>query len=302
MTNTKFRKRALLSSVAMLLIALVAMGSATFAWYQANTSVGTSGKMNLKTTSSSGLLILSDTELEALIDADDSDDIDDITDIDLATNLTNGHDGWSHDAQLGKNSGSSGLQPLALNPANGAFFYAEAPDEETSHAAVGATISNSNVAQRYIEEKVYFMLEDGNTTSGDVMLSHVSFAPVSGYDIAKAARIAIYTSTGAFVCEYAGEERTGVQYFTATGAVVTAAGEGQNTFTKTVATAPGNIAANSQVKVSDVAKTATTSNCAIIRVYLDGGDGNTTTAKSKLYLLQELISSMQVKFELANAA
>ena len=30
MTNTKFRKRALLSSVAMLLVALVALGSATF--------------------------------------------------------------------------------------------------------------------------------------------------------------------------------------------------------------------------------------------------------------------------------
>ncbi|WP_316637889.1 hypothetical protein [uncultured Ruminococcus sp.] len=33
MTNTKFRKRALLSSVAMLLVALVALGSATFAWF-----------------------------------------------------------------------------------------------------------------------------------------------------------------------------------------------------------------------------------------------------------------------------
>lgn len=35
MTNTKFRKRALLSSVAMLLVALVALGSATFAWFEA---------------------------------------------------------------------------------------------------------------------------------------------------------------------------------------------------------------------------------------------------------------------------
>ena len=38
MTNTKFRKRALLSSVAMLLVALVALGSATFAWFNTQNS------------------------------------------------------------------------------------------------------------------------------------------------------------------------------------------------------------------------------------------------------------------------
>ena len=43
MTNTKFRKRALLSSVAMLLVALVALGSATFAWFTENPQVTASG-------------------------------------------------------------------------------------------------------------------------------------------------------------------------------------------------------------------------------------------------------------------
>lgn len=38
MTNTKFRKRALLSSVAMLLVAIVALGSATFAWFNTQNS------------------------------------------------------------------------------------------------------------------------------------------------------------------------------------------------------------------------------------------------------------------------
>ncbi len=36
MTNTKFRRRALVSSIAMLLVALVALGSATFAWFAEN--------------------------------------------------------------------------------------------------------------------------------------------------------------------------------------------------------------------------------------------------------------------------
>ena len=43
MTNTKFRKRALLSSVAMLLVALVALGSATFAWFTENPRVTATG-------------------------------------------------------------------------------------------------------------------------------------------------------------------------------------------------------------------------------------------------------------------
>ena len=38
MTNTKTRKRVLLSSVAMLLVALVALGSATFAWFNTKNS------------------------------------------------------------------------------------------------------------------------------------------------------------------------------------------------------------------------------------------------------------------------
>ena len=59
MTNTKFRKRALLSSVAMLLVALVALGSATFAWYAANTTVTASG-LTMKSAASVGLLINSE--------------------------------------------------------------------------------------------------------------------------------------------------------------------------------------------------------------------------------------------------
>ena len=43
MTNTKFRKRMLLSSVAMLLVALVALGSATFAWFSQNSKATASG-------------------------------------------------------------------------------------------------------------------------------------------------------------------------------------------------------------------------------------------------------------------
>ena len=56
MTNTKFRKRALLSSVAMLLVALVALGSATFAWFTQNTSA-TANNLYATTVKASSLKI-----------------------------------------------------------------------------------------------------------------------------------------------------------------------------------------------------------------------------------------------------
>lgn len=59
MTNTKFRRRALISSVAMLLVALVALGSATFAWFS-TTSTATARAMTAGTTKSSNLLLSED--------------------------------------------------------------------------------------------------------------------------------------------------------------------------------------------------------------------------------------------------
>ena len=56
MKNTKFRKRVLLSSVAMLIVAMLALGSATFAWFsvkQAADATGLSGG----TTKASSLVI-----------------------------------------------------------------------------------------------------------------------------------------------------------------------------------------------------------------------------------------------------
>ena len=53
MTNTKFRKRALLSSVAMLLVAIVALGSATFAWFSVRPDAQASGLVAATTKASS---------------------------------------------------------------------------------------------------------------------------------------------------------------------------------------------------------------------------------------------------------
>lgn len=55
-TQKSFKKRALLSSIAMLLVATVAVGSATFAWFTSNPNATAQG-LTLKATASKGLVI-----------------------------------------------------------------------------------------------------------------------------------------------------------------------------------------------------------------------------------------------------
>jgi predicted ribosomally synthesized peptide with SipW-like signal peptide len=56
MKNTTFRRRALISSIAMLLVALVALGSATFAWFTSSTTATANG-IKVSTIKSSELQI-----------------------------------------------------------------------------------------------------------------------------------------------------------------------------------------------------------------------------------------------------
>ena len=75
---TKSRKRMLLSSVAMLLVALVALGSATFAWYITNATV-TAEHTSWNATSADGLVIRHGIS---------GDWTDKLTDLHTATNMT----------------------------------------------------------------------------------------------------------------------------------------------------------------------------------------------------------------------
>lgn len=56
MKNTKMRKKMLLSSIAMLMVATVSLGSATYAWFSTKTSA-TAEKLSVKTTQGTNLMI-----------------------------------------------------------------------------------------------------------------------------------------------------------------------------------------------------------------------------------------------------
>lgn len=55
-TQKSFRKKALLSSLSMLMVATIAVGSATFAWFTSDPTAKANG-VNIKSTASEGLLI-----------------------------------------------------------------------------------------------------------------------------------------------------------------------------------------------------------------------------------------------------
>lgn len=62
MKHSTFRKSSLISSVALLLVAIVALSGATFAWFSTN-NTAQAGTVEMTATSASGLFIVEDTDL-----------------------------------------------------------------------------------------------------------------------------------------------------------------------------------------------------------------------------------------------
>ena len=249
MTNTKFRKRALLSSVAMLLVALVALGSATFAWYEANPTATATG-MTMKTTAASGLEITSDTQSGKAAAAK-------VAAASLAE-LAN----WGTEASLG--AVSTDLQPASLNQTDGKFYTTVGTNATNGTMKTGATPTADG---QYLEERVYFKIGSGSTTSGKVKLTQVSFGTLKT-DMQNAVRIALYKNDGTFIGEYANiaADNNAAAYLDASGIA---------SDTKTVKKAGAY-----DVEVASVTQNAAINNGIIVRVYLDGFDNNVTSSKA----------------------
>ena len=269
MTNTKFRKRALLSSVAMLLVALVALGSATFAWYQANMTV-TSAGMSFTTDAASGLQIIAANQVTA-----------------NATQVnTSALSGATYGESATYMSNHTTLDPLSLNQTDGKFYTATGTNAADGTVKVGATIGDAGTS--YVEEFVYFKIADAGTTqSGKVNLTGVQItAPTADgapKTMSSAIRVVVYKFDGSIAGEYAisGGDKP---YFIATGAYtapeddsdkVTIGGVAYDddfVASKTVTTA-----ANSgiNVELGAVSKLKRAAFGCKVRVYLDGFDTNT---------------------------
>lgn len=182
MTNTKFRKRALLSSVAMLLVALVALGSATFAWFVDSPNASASG-LAIKATASKGLEVKAATDSRGFSNAT-------ILNYDSQTQASgSGAFNIQPASYVGGNS-FLGVKALAGNAA-------DANPEETVSAVTpfnnttGFTAADSGVYKEEIALKVT------GGEAADVYLSGITVTgAATGKDVISALRILLTDASG----------------------------------------------------------------------------------------------------------
>ena len=206
MTNTKFRKRALLSSVAMLLVALVALGSATFAWFVANPTVYATG-LTMQAVSAPGLYVASDSKIAADVET-------------ATTGLTDADEIAAATAEATLSAygmtttlSASTFKLLPASPAanaasftNGALAFAEiealnADDEaknaaDTFSAVTPYTFSTADPDNHVYYEDIYLKT---STTAADDTAKVRSFSvkiTTSNHAAAKGIKVALVTSDG----------------------------------------------------------------------------------------------------------
>ena len=285
MKNTTFRKKALLSSIAMLLVALVALGSATFAWFASNPNANASG-LSLKTTASTGLVIRTE-----------SDDV------------------WSHAAKFynAQQVTTFNLTPASQNQEDGnanKFYTIDAADAKESDYDTAKTVTAASVATcsnkkfttgDVFAEKVYFRLSDGSSAADaqgkKVYLTAVTITPnesaaAQTKPMTNAIRVAIADANNNILGTYSLTDAT------ANGVLVPDT-DNKPTKVDTFDLATAATGLNVECYSTNLTTSETLgSNYVTVYVYLDGQDTNCFSDNVKAVNAAEMISSVQVDFTL----
>ena len=264
MTNTKFRKRALLSSVAMLLVALVALGSATFAWFTANPNATASG-ISMKTTAAAGLVIRTDTDTT-----------------------------WSHNAALNKNGATFNANPVSQDQSTPANFWTVTAASADAYGAGTDAMTAAVAGTDFYTEKIYCRLSDGSNasanTSKKVYLKGVTITAADGATMQNCMRVAIAGPNGllgTYALSTAGEHGT-----------LTTAAKTPGSFNPALAATATNLNVDTGLTAlsatgSDLTKYIT------VYVYLDGQDDDCYSDKVGTVNAAEIISGVSVDLTLA---
>lgn len=160
MKNTKMRKKMLLSSIAMLMVATVSLGSATYAWFMQNPNADASGLV-MKASASKGLVILTESHKAELTDVDPA--------VDFKT---------SDYLNFDKNTNASKATSFVLSPASmdvtaGAAVGTAYTTTASTNTAYGADTNAvvTSVAKGYASQPVYkesiFCALTGATSDAD---------------------------------------------------------------------------------------------------------------------------------------
>lgn len=182
-TQKSFRKKALLSSVAMLLVALVALGSATFAWFTQSPTATASGLV-MKATASNGLKIISQSQQAAA---------------DGSTFSSSTYLNYDSD------NGASSTDPVLLNPASYTFDVTAGTFNSTGYkttaasdtaataktdAEVSAAVANYTGTKDVYAEEVYCKLVGAATDDATTTLKLASIQ-ISTNDVPLASALRI---------------------------------------------------------------------------------------------------------------
>lgn len=270
MTNTKFRKRALLSSVAMLLVALVALGSATFAWFVDDPNVTATG-ISAKANTALGLVAQTTTDGW-------------------------GTSTWKHDPALGKTLGDSILVDVTPVEATSAIEWFNAAGTSFTNGAIDAATgkkwtkktagtAGEQVTGGIYYEQIKFKLEGGATTA-DLKLTGCTVTG-SGDSLANSVTVA-----------FAYNNKIIAMFNKGTADSTTPKWTGLNNGDQTAAAASGStwsIHKSGTVTPIDIASFTTAGQEITLDIYvfLDGGNANT---KSSNAVTSQLVSSIVPTF------
>lgn len=184
-TQTTFRKKALLGSTAMMLVALLALGTATYAWFT-NSPTSNALGLTLKATSANGLVIQTATHNAA-----------DSTFWEHTDYLN--YDSTSHVSKIGAVSLNALSFDLSKTPLGDTAFSAVADSDSSAGATVGNKAVGSATNSGFYQEKVYCKLKgSSNTASVKLQGLTVNFTEGNSSDLKNAIRIAVsYHDAGA---------------------------------------------------------------------------------------------------------
>ena len=304
MTNTKFRKRALLSSVAMMLVALVAIGSATFAWFATDPSVTTANSLHVTSSASTGILIMSESEHTIFAAGKASEEVGSLaSDLDLTTLydksgiILNADYADTYSAaniddrtHLVTSSAAKNLTiPLVpaatseLSYSTGAAWYTTKGTNADNYAKKDGETVNAvslDTANNCYKEKIYTLRTDASVEE-TVKTAKVNWTGAT--DLAPSVRVAMLSKTGQLLAAWAPTGSTVNNYNgTAFGSFSGTAYVAKN--------ASATLAAPQAVGTSDA------DTYVEIVVYIDGQDStaNSTNAAQ----IGEILSSLTVELSI----
>ena len=273
MTNTKFRKRALLSSVAMLLVAFIALGSATFAWFINNPSATATG-VKFHTSAASGLVIQSKTQYDAWNTAasgvgSEKFDHDTVLNVEEITGYVAATKAGTVTA-----NGTFDLQPSSLNQADtgviaaGTSFWKTTADSHDDEASTGTYTALSAYDGYVYAEKIYTRTTDTTSSATTTIATiAVNATQSTSNDMKSAVRVAILDKNDKLVGVWGPRGYANAEYYNGTTVATPAADGNYHTFSDT---AVAVTAANNGLQVDN----SDTSTFVTVLVYLEGEDDN----------------------------